>query len=93
VQSLRRWGVVDQAQLHCVRFIRLEASEFDHAGRGTEHAVGAHCIVSKLLCDAQSLVRLGLGNDAALDLNLIRTVRRRLISETLFKMVSASLVV
>ena len=93
MQSLGRWRVVDQAQLYCVRFIRLEASEFYYAGRGTEHTVGAYCIVGKLLCDTQSLVCLGLGNEAALDLNLILTVRRRLTSETLFKIIPASLVV
>ena len=38
-----------------------------------------------LLSDAHSLVCLGLGNDSALDLDLVLTVGWRLVSKTGFK--------
>ena len=39
VEALRSGRVIDESQLHSVRFICLEACKFDHAGRGLEDAV------------------------------------------------------
>ena len=39
VEALRRGRVINESQLHSVRFICLEACKFDHAGRGLEDAV------------------------------------------------------
>ena len=76
-----------------MRFICLETCKFNHAGWSLKDAIRAHCIVSKLLCDAHSFVRLSLGNKAALDFNLILTVGWRLTSKTLFKLITAFLVI
>ena len=47
-----------------MRFIRDEASEFDHAWGGTENAIRPDRVVDELLRNAHTLVRLGLGNEA-----------------------------
>ena len=39
VEALRSRRVVNESQLHSVRFICLEACKLDHAGRGLEDAV------------------------------------------------------
>ena len=39
VEALRRRRIINESQLHSVRFICLEACKFDHAGRGLEDAV------------------------------------------------------
>ena len=88
MKALRSRRVINESQLHSVRFICLEACKFDHTGRGLEDAVRAHSVVSVLLGNADSFVRLGLGNDATLDLNLVLTVGRGLVPEALFKMLT-----
>ena len=88
MQTLRSWRIIDQAQLHGVRFICLEASKLDNARRGTEHTVGAHCVVDVLLGNAYAFVGLGLRDDASLNLDLILTVGWRLVSQTLFKILA-----
>ena len=65
-----------------MRLVCLEASEFDHAGRCAKYSIRADCIVHVLLGDAHGLVSLGLGDDSALDLNLVLTVGRRLVANT-----------
>ena len=67
VQSLRRWGVVDQSQFHSVRFICLKTSEFDHGGGSSEDAIGAYGVIFKFACDGNSFVGLGLGHYAPLN--------------------------
>ena len=89
VEALGRGRVVDQPQLHRVRFIRLEAGELDDRGRGAEDAVGAHRVVGVLLRDRDRLVRLRLADDAPLNLDLVLTVRGRLVLQTLLEVVAA----
>ena len=86
VKSLRRWRVVDQAQLHSVRFICLEAGELDYRWGGAEDAIGAHSVIHVLLSNGDTLVSLCLGNDSPLKLDLVLTVRRRLAAQALFKL-------
>ena len=88
VEALRRRRIINEPQLHSVRFICLEACEFDHILRGLEDAVRAHSVVSVLLGNADSLVCLGLSYNTALNLDLVLTVGRGLVSEALFKLLT-----
>ena len=85
MQPLWRWRVIYQSKFHRVRLVCLEACKFDNAWWCAKYAVWAHSIVHVLLSDAHSLVCLGLGNDSALDLDLVLTVGWRLVSKTGFK--------
>lgn len=63
-------------------FVRLEASKFDDTRGGAEEAIGAHCVIHMLLSNRHTLVCLGFGNHASLNLDLILTVRGIEISNT-----------
>ena len=92
VEALRSGRVIDESQLHSVRFICLEACELDHAGRSLEHAVRAHRVVSVLLGNADSFVRLCLSDNTTLNLNLVLTVGRWLVPEALFKLLTCGII-
>ena len=89
MKALRRGRVVDQAQFHRVRLVRLETGEFYNTRRRAEDAVRTNRVVHVLLGDADALLRLRLGDQAPLDLNLILPVRRRLVAEARFKWLSS----
>ena len=63
-----------------MRFICLETCKLDDTWGGAEEAVRTNSVVDVLLSDSDALVSLGLGNEAALNLNLILTVGWRLAS-------------
>lgn len=86
MEALGGGRVVNQAQLHRVRFIRDETCELDHAWGGTEDPVRAHCVVDVFLRDTHTLVSLCLGNEAPGNLDLILTVGR---VRALFKMITS----
>ena len=92
VEALRSRRIINESQLHSVRFICLEACELDHAGRSLEHAVRAHSVVSVLFGNADSFVCLGLGYDTTLNLNLVLTVGRWLVPEALFKLLTCGII-
>ena len=75
-----------------MRFICLEACELDHARRSLEHAVRAHRVVSVLLGNADSFVRLCLSDNTTLNLNLVLTVGRGLVPEALFKLLTSGII-
>ena len=85
VQPLGRRRVVDQAQLHRVRLVRLETRKFDHCGGRAEDAIGADGVIDEFLGNAHALVGLGLGDDAPRNFNLVLTVWR-LTHYALFKL-------
>ena len=92
VEALRSRRIINESQLHSVRFICLEACELDHAGRSLEHAVRAHRVVSVLLGNADSFVRLCLSDNTTLNLNLVLTVGRGLVPEALFKLLTSGII-
>ena len=92
VEALRSRRIINESQLHSVRFICLEACELDYAGRSLEHAVRAHRVVSVLLGNADSFVRLCLSNNTTLNLNLVLTVGRGLVPEALFKLLTSGII-
>ena len=74
MEPLRLWGVVNQAKFHSVRFICLEASEFDDAGRCEEDTVGAHGVVDMLVGNWIAFVGFSFGEKSSLQFNLVVAV-------------------
>ena len=62
--------------------VGLESGKLYHTRRCAKDSIRADCVVHVLLGDAHGLVSLGLGDDSALDLNLVLTVGRRLVANT-----------
>ena len=91
VEALRSRRIINESQLHSVRFICLEACELDYAGRSLEDAVRAYSVVSVLLGNADSFVRLGFSYDTTLNLDLVLTVGRGLVPEALFKLLTCGI--
>ena len=92
VEALRSRRIINESQLHSVRFICLEACELDHAGRSLEDSVRAHSVISVLLGNADSFVGLCLSDNTTLNLNLVLTVGRGLVPEALFKLLTSGII-
>lgn len=66
VESLRSWGVVQNAKFHGMGFIGLKPCKFDNAWHGCEKTVSAHRVISVFLGQWMSLVCFGFRNNTSL---------------------------